>query len=36
MVDHKFPPAFPLKHQEKDLRLAIELGWVRCSSCMVV
>ena len=26
MKDRNFPPAFPLKHQQKDLRLACELG----------
>lgn len=23
-----YPTAFPLKHQQKDLRLALALGWV--------
>lgn len=23
----KFPTAFPLKHQQKDIRLALALGW---------
>lgn len=26
MVEHKYPTAFPLKHQQKDLRLALELA----------
>lgn len=26
MLSGSFPPAFPLKHQQKDLRLALELG----------
>ena len=26
MVEGKFAPAFPLKHQQKDLRLALDLG----------
>ncbi|GFH08343.1 uncharacterized protein HaLaN_03288 [Haematococcus lacustris] len=26
MQTHAYPPAFPLKHQQKDLRLALELG----------
>lgn len=26
MVEQKFPTAFPLKHQQKDMRLALELG----------
>lgn len=26
MVAERFDPAFPLKHQQKDLRLALELG----------
>ncbi|KAL6763321.1 hypothetical protein V8C86DRAFT_2498832 [Haematococcus lacustris] len=26
MQAHAYPPAFPLKHQQKDLRLALELG----------
>ncbi len=26
MIDGDYPPAFPLKHQQKDLRLALELG----------
>ena len=26
MTQRKFAPAFPLKHMEKDLRLAVELG----------
>jgi glyoxylate/succinic semialdehyde reductase len=26
MTKREFPPAFPLKHQQKDLRLALELG----------
>lgn len=26
MIAGKFPPAFPLKHQQKDMRLAIQLG----------
>ena len=26
MVEDSFPPAFPLKHQAKDLRLAVELA----------
>jgi hypothetical protein len=26
MVNGDFPPAFPLKHQQKDMRLALELG----------
>jgi glyoxylate/succinic semialdehyde reductase len=26
MAASKFDPAFPLKHQQKDLRLALELG----------
>lgn len=26
MVKGDFPPAFPLKHQQKDMRLALELG----------
>lgn len=26
MIDNKYPPAFPLKHQQKDMRLALALG----------
>lgn len=26
MIQQKFPPAFPLKHQQKDMRLALALG----------
>ena len=26
MTQHKYPTAFPLKHQQKDLRLALELA----------
>jgi glyoxylate/succinic semialdehyde reductase len=26
MVERRYPPAFPLKHQQKDLRLALELA----------
>lgn len=26
MIQEKFPPAFPLKHQQKDMRLALALG----------
>jgi glyoxylate/succinic semialdehyde reductase len=26
MVEGRFPTAFPLKHQRKDMRLALELG----------
>lgn len=26
MIQCKFPPAFPLKHQQKDMRLALALG----------
>jgi glyoxylate/succinic semialdehyde reductase len=26
VVQREYPPAFPLKHQQKDLRLAIALG----------
>ncbi|KAJ7514121.1 hypothetical protein O6H91_23G028800 [Diphasiastrum complanatum] len=26
MLQHSFPPAFPLKHQQKDMRLALALG----------
>ena len=26
MIEHKYPTAFPLKHQQKDLRLALELA----------
>ena len=26
MIEGAYPPAFPLKHQLKDLRLALELG----------
>ena len=26
MIKGAFPPAFPLKHQQKDMRLALELG----------
>lgn len=26
MIQSKFPPAFPLKHQQKDMRLALALG----------
>jgi 3-hydroxyisobutyrate dehydrogenase-like beta-hydroxyacid dehydrogenase len=26
MAAGKFDPAFPLKHQQKDMRLALELG----------
>ena len=26
MQEHKYPTAFPLKHQQKDLRLALELA----------
>jgi len=28
MIKQSYPTAFPLKHQQKDIRLAIELGWV--------
>lgn len=26
MLQSKYPPAFPLKHQQKDMRLALALG----------
>ena len=26
IVSRKYPPAFPLKHQQKDMRLALALG----------
>ena len=26
MIQNKYPPAFPLKHQQKDMRLALALG----------
>lgn len=26
MIQRNFPPAFPLKHAQKDMRLALELG----------
>lgn len=26
MLAHQYPPAFPLKHQQKDMRLALALG----------
>jgi glyoxylate/succinic semialdehyde reductase len=26
MTENKYPPAFPLKHQQKDMRLALSLG----------
>ena len=26
MLEQKFPTAFPLKHQQKDMRLALELA----------
>mmetsp|Transcript_143 Transcript_143/g.297 ORF Transcript_143/g.297 Transcript_143/m.297 type:complete len:292 (-) Transcript_143:49-924(-) len=26
IMDHNYPPAFPLKHQQKDMRLALALG----------
>lgn len=26
LISHNYPPAFPLKHQQKDMRLAIALG----------
>lgn len=26
MQKRNFPPAFPLKHQQKDMRLALQLG----------
>lgn len=26
MIQRSFPPAFPLKHQQKDMRLALALG----------
>jgi glyoxylate/succinic semialdehyde reductase len=26
MLQRSYPPAFPLKHQQKDLRLALALG----------
>jgi glyoxylate/succinic semialdehyde reductase len=26
VVERSYPPAFPLKHQQKDLRLALALG----------
>ncbi|XP_078173062.1 glyoxylate reductase 1 [Carex rostrata] len=26
MIESKYPPAFPLKHQQKDMRLALSLG----------
>ena len=35
MVDGKFAPAFPLKHQQKDLRLACELGCAQISCCQM-
>lgn len=40
MTKGEFPPAFPLKHQQKDMRLACELGcelhsqaWQSCVTC---
>lgn len=32
MIKGSFPPAFPLKHQQKDMRLALALGCARLSS----
>jgi glyoxylate/succinic semialdehyde reductase len=32
MVRGEFPPAFPLKHQQKDMRLACELGCAQRSA----
>jgi NAD-binding of NADP-dependent 3-hydroxyisobutyrate dehydrogenase len=29
MMNGNFPPAFPLKHQQKDMRLACSLGYVQ-------
>lgn len=29
MQEHKYPAAFPLKHQQKDMRLALELAQQR-------
>lgn len=26
MLERNYPPAFPLKHQQKDMRLALALG----------
>lgn len=26
MIQSNYPPAFPLKHQQKDMRLALALG----------
>ena len=26
MIQRNYPPAFPLKHQQKDMRLALALG----------
>lgn len=26
MINNNYPPAFPLKHQQKDMRLALALG----------
>lgn len=26
MIENRYPPAFPLKHQQKDMRLALSLG----------
>lgn len=26
MIQSSYPPAFPLKHQQKDMRLALALG----------
>jgi hypothetical protein len=38
MAAGKFDPAFPLKHQQKDMRLALELGCalMECSACITM
>lgn len=33
-MSRDYPPAFPLKHQQKDMRLALALGYV-CVGCAV-
>ena len=33
MAQRKYAVAFPLKHQQKDMRLALALGWVASELC---
>lgn len=35
MVEGRYPTAFPLKHQQKDMRLALELGAEKGRGCGV-